>query len=82
VGWRGVRAYQMVTSLRHVPSFIVLSQKNWTGLQKKMEMAIVKQDQEKMKTIRVKQRMRKRRYGNMRKYCRRIENFVKNSPRL
>ena len=59
-GWE-VEAYQTAHWLRHFPPGIDLSQKNWTGLQKKMELKTVQQDQAKMKAMRLKQRMRKRR---------------------
>jgi hypothetical protein len=42
----------------------------------------VQQDQAKMKAIRLRHKMRNRWYGKMRRYCRRIENLVRNSARL
>ena len=85
-GWRvGGRAgvtYQTTHWLKHLPFGIVLSQKNSTGLQKKMAPMMVQQDQAKMKAMRLRHRIRNRRYGKMRRYCRRIENLVRKSARL
>lgn len=75
-------AYQTAHRLRHLPFLMDLSQKNSTGLQKKMAPRIVQQDQAKMNAMRLRHRMRNRRYGKMRRYCRRMENLVRNSARL
>lgn len=75
-------AYQTAHWLRHVPPSMVLSQKYATGVQKKMAPMTVQQDQAKIKAMRLRHRIRKRWYGKMRRYCRRIENLVRNSARL
>ena len=84
MGWRqgGCVSYQTIHWLKHLPFGMVLSQKYSTGLQKKIAPMIVQHDQAKMKAMRLRHRMRNRRYGKMRRYCRRIENLVRNSARL
>lgn len=75
-------ANQTAHWLRHLPPGIDLFQKYSTGRQEKMALKTVQHDQAKMKVMRLKFRMRNRRYGKIRKYCNRIENLHRNRPRL